>query len=209
MSAALLPHKMLLEFTQPVAYLASSSLSAHFECHYVMRPGRSVFRSSLSTQMRSTDLAAAAGLAEGFTYEAQWQVANAAPATASGKQLPPSRALRLQLTAADGTQSSLGVTSGPRASTALAHPLDSSPSSLLIRGPASRSKDRTTVAARQTRPSAENPATAAPLLAASMVQALLQLTAGASGQGTGASTSLQTVSLLTHGEASAAAQPHG
>jgi len=59
------------------------------------------------------------------------------------------------------------------------------------------------------RPSKQNPATAAPLLAASMVQALRQLAEVASEKQAGVIPSLETISLLTHSEASAAAQPHG
>ena len=158
--------------------------------------------------MRPQDLAAAADLEMGFTYEAQWQVASAAPAPALHRRSPPSRALRLRLTAADGASSTLGVTAGPRVSTAMTHPRHSS-SSLCIFGPTSSPKDHTNVAARIGRLSAQHPATAAPLMAASMIQALRQLAAGASGQGTAASTSLETVSLLTQIEASAGLQPYG
>ena len=178
-------------------------------CLHMWARARTACHVQVWSQVRTQDLVAATALEQDFTYEAQWQVASAAPATASGRSVASSRALRLQLTAADGTQSSLGVTAGPRASTALAHPRDSIPSSLHIFGPSSRSKDRTIAAARMSHLDTDNPALAAPLLAASMVQALRQLTGGASGQHTGATLPLETVSLLTHSEASAAAQPHG
>ena len=140
----------------------------------------------------------------------QWQVEHAAQSEAPSRRTTtqPNRALQLQLTAADGTRTTLAITTGSSASNAMAHLRNGAPTTLCIIGPASESISDT-VAACPSRHNTRSVAAAAPRAAASMVQILRQFAMSDTRQGSGDTAALQEVSLMTHSEASGPAQPHG
>jgi hypothetical protein len=159
-------------------------------------------------QARAHKAVISAAVEQGFTYEAQWQVAAAAALTAAVGWAPVSRALLLQLTAADGSQTVLGVTAG----TTAAQTLENLGSRILaeelrLAAPFGRSARHGFLGVPRYRAAGQGAAAAAaPRLAALALQALQHFAVDAAGRGPGAAAVLESVSLSTHGERSAG--PH-
>ena len=161
-------------------------------------------------QARADKLSKAAAGEQGFTYEAQWQVASAAPPTSAAGQAPASQALRLQLTAADGAHTFLGLTAGTTAAETLAELGPQQPRALCLVAPCGTLARHTSQGLPRDRAAGRwAAATTAPRLAAHALQALQHFTADAGGVGSGSAAALESVSLSSSGEGSGSALPHG
>ena len=146
---------------------------------------------------------------QGFTYEAQWQVAATASRSAAAAPLLARKALLLQLTAPDGARTLLGMTAGTTGAKTLVQLSADQPVELRLAtlNKTTRRCCRSLIGDRAGGQWAA--AGEAPCLAAHALQALQHFAVDATGSGGGSGAALASVSLSSCSEGSPSAVPHG